>query len=252
MSDREFEGRVALITGGSRGLGRAIAIDLARMGASIALNYRANELAAREVEQQIRDEGGEARTFRADVGDADAVRAMCGEVEEGLGAVDLLVTSAGIGVDNDSVHDSTLEDWRHTMVTNVDGTYLPLMAVKNAMCERGYGRIVCMASVAGLRERPNLFAYSVSKAAVIALVRSAAPALGPKVRINCVAPGLIETDMTADVEPAWRQSVLDEQAIDRFGVPEDIAGATCFLLSDRASFMTGQTIVVDGGRVMLP
>ena len=252
MAEREFEGRVALVTGGSRGIGRAIAIQLAHAGARIAINYEANQAAANDTRDRIREAGGDCDLFPANVADQSAVQAMCLDIEKRLGGVDLLVANAGVGSAADSVSESTFEGWRHIIDVNLHGTYLPLMAVKGAMLDRGYGRIVCIASVAGLRERPQMFGYSVSKAAVIAMVRSAAPALGPSVRINAVAPGLIETDMAADTGAAWRESVQREQTIKRMGQPEDIAEAVCFLLSDRSSFMTGQTVVVDGGRVMLP
>jgi 3-oxoacyl-[acyl-carrier protein] reductase len=142
--------------------------------------------------------------------------------------------------------------WRRTMTVNVDGTYLPVMAVKDGMLERGFGRIVCISSIAGLLPRGKMIAYSVSKAAVIAFTRSCADAFGPDIRVNCVAPGLIETDMGKSVGADLMQRMRDEAFLKRIGKPEEIAETVLFLLSERSSFITGQTFVADGGRVTLP
>jgi 3-oxoacyl-[acyl-carrier protein] reductase len=251
MTERVFEGRVALVTGGSRGIGRAICLALAREGARVAVNYRKDEAAAASACEAIRAEGGEAEAFRADVADESAVQAMVTGVESSLGPVDLLVTSAGVVRAEDHGR-MRFEPWRRVLSTNVDGTYLPLMAVKDGMIARGYGRIVCVGSIAGLRPRPRMIAYSVSKAAVVALTRSCAAAFGPAVRVNCVAPGLVASDMTADMDESMREAMIDEAVIKRIGEPGDIADAVVFLLSERSSFITGQTLVADGGRVMLP
>ena len=251
MSTNEHENKTALVTGGSRGIGRAVCLALAREGARVAINHVGNEAAAQTTQALIQEEGREAAIFRADVSDPRAVSRMVGEVQSSLGPVDLLVTSAGIA--RVAAHrEMDFESWRETMAINVDGTYLPVMAVKDGMIDRGYGRIVCIASIAGLRPRGKMIAYSASKAAVIGFARSCAEAFGPDVRINCVAPGLVETDMGLSVGAEVMQRMKEEAFLKRIGKPEDIAETVLFLLSERSSFTTGQTYVADGGRVTLP
>ena len=251
MSSREHANRTALVTGGSRGIGRAISNALAREGARVAINYVGNKAAAETTLADIRNHGGEAAIFQADVSDPAAVSRMVGEVEGTLGPVDLLVTCAGIA--RVAVHTAMdFDTWRETMAINVDGTYLPVMAVKDGMIERGSGNIVCLTSIAGLRPRGKMIAYSASKAAVIGFARSCAEAFGPAIRVNCVAPGLIETDMGLSLGAEALQRMKEEAYLKRLGKPEDIAETVMFLLSERSSFTTGQTYVADGGRVTLP
>jgi 3-oxoacyl-[acyl-carrier protein] reductase len=247
MSNKDLEGKTALVTGGSRGIGRATCLALAREGARVAVNYLSNAEAAREAVADIEGLGGEAMMIEADVSDPDSVAA----VQSGLGPVDLLVTSAGIA---QAEHHSemTFESWRHMMSVNLDGTYLPVMAVKDGMLDRGYGRIVCIASIAGLRARGKMITYSTSKAGVIAFARSCAEAFGPAIRVNCLAPGLIETEMGASMGPETMQRFADEAYLKRVGRPEEMAETVLFLLSERSSFTTGQTYVADGGRATLP
>ena len=226
-------------------------IALARAGVNVAVNYHSNEQAAQQTQQDLQALGARCRLFQADVADPDAVTGMTNAVEQQLGPIDLLVTSAGIAhVGAHTELDFTT--WQHLMRTNVDGTYLPVMAVKDGMLARGYGRIVCIASIAGLAARGRMIPYSVSKAAVIGLVRSCAQAFGPTVRVNGVAPGLIETDMTEDMDAEMKQRMREESFLQRLGQPEEIAATVLFLLSAQSSFTTGQTLVSDGGRVTLP
>ena len=251
MSDKELQGKTALVTGGSRGIGRATCLALAREGARVAVNYVSNEKAAREVVAEIKQLGSEAMVVGADVSDPGSVAEMVATVEHGLGPVELLVTSAGIAK---AEHHSkmTFDNWRRMLSINVDGTYLPVMAVKDGMLDRGFGRIVCLASIAGLRARGGMITYSTSKAAVIAFARSCADAFGPAIRVNCVAPGLIETEMGAQMGAEAMQRIADEAPLKRNGQPEEIAETVLFLLSERSSFTTCQTYVADGGRVTLP
>lgn len=251
MSTREHENKTALVTGGSRGIGRVVCLALAREGARVAINFVGNEAAAEATRALIRDEGGEAAIFQADVSDPQAVAGMIGDVESRLGPVDLLVTSAGIA--KVAAHsEMQFDSWRETMAINVDGTYLPVMGLKDGMIERGFGGIVCLTSIAGLRPRGTMIAYSASKAAVIGFARSCAEAFGPSIGINCVAPGLIETDMGVSMGPVALQRTKEEAFLKRLGRPEDIAETVLFLLSERSSFTTGQTYVADGGRMTLP
>jgi 3-oxoacyl-[acyl-carrier protein] reductase len=251
MNTKEFEGRTALVTGGSRGIGRATCLALAAAGARVAVNYTNDQQAAEQTVASAEELGAEAMMVKADVADPDAVAAMVEAVENGLGPVDLLVTSAGVAkVEHHS--EMTFESWRRMLAVNLDGTYLPVMAIKDGMLDRGYGRIVCISSVAGLRARGTLITYSTSKAAVIAFARSCAESFGPVIRVNCVAPGLIDTDMGASMGADAIQHVSDEAYLKRIGRPEEIAETILFLLSERSSFTTGQTYVADGGRVTLP
>jgi 3-oxoacyl-[acyl-carrier protein] reductase len=249
---KEFEGRTALVTGGSRGIGRAICVRLAQEGSRVAINYASNEAAALETQRLVEAEGAQGQIVQADVSDPEAVARMIGETERGLGPVDLLVTSAG--VPEVGTHEQIdFASWRRTMAVNLDGTYLSIMAVKDGMLARGDGRIVCIASIAGLRPRPTMLAYGTSKAAVIAFARNCSEALAPAVRVNCIAPGLIDTDMPAgSLTPEVRRRMIEATPLKRIGRPEDIAELALFLLSERASFITGQTYVADGGRVTLP
>jgi len=251
MSDNELKGKTALVTGGSRGIGRATCLALAREGVRVAVNYVSNAEAARETVADIERLGAEAMMVEADVSDPESVAAMVAAVESGLGPVDLLVTSAGIAA-MEHHSEMTFENWRRMLSVNLDGTYLPVMAVKDGMLDRGYGRIVCIASIAGLRARGRMITYSTSKAGVIAFSRSCAEAFAPTIRVNCVAPGLIETDMGASAGAETMQRMSDDAFLKRIGQPEEIAETALFLLSERSSFTTGQTLVADGGRVTLP
>jgi 3-oxoacyl-[acyl-carrier protein] reductase len=252
MAAQELAGRTALVTGGSRGIGRAVCVRLAQEGARVGINYARNEEAARATERLVRAAGAECALLMADVSDREAVSAMVAEAERRLGPIDLLVTSAGIAP-AEVRGDVPFETWRRIMAVNVDGTFLPIMAVKDGMMARGFGRIVCFASIAGLRPRPAMLAYSTSKAAVIGLARSCSEAFAPHVRINCIAPGLIDTDMpAASLDRATRQRMIDATPLQRIGRPEEMAELALFLLSERSSFTTGQVYVADGGRVTLP
>ncbi len=249
--NQTISGSVALVTGGSRGIGRSISLALASRGIKVAVNYVSDQSAAEEVLNELRSNGGDGATFRADVADESDVTEMVGQIESELGPIDLLVTNAGIGAP--TAHDNfDMQAFRKIMRVNVEGTVLPVMAVKDGMLSRGRGSIVCISSIAGLRSRPRMIAYSTSKAAVIGFVRNMAGALGPDVRVNGIAPGLIKTDMTESMDPKVLVDMEEEAFVKRLGVPEDISGAAVFLLSDAAGFISGQTFVVDGGRVTLP
>ena len=176
---------------------------------------------------------------------------MVAETEKTFGPIDLLVTSAGI-VRRENHETLSFEIWKEIMEVNLDGTFLPVMALKDGMLKRGFGRIVCIASIAGLRPRPNNIAYSASKAGVIGFVRSCSEALAPSIRINCLAPGLIETDMISTLATEKRKAMIEATPIPRTGTVEEMANVVHFLLSEKASFVTGQTYVADGGRVTLP
>ena len=250
MTDQAL-GRVALVTGGSRGIGRAIAAALGKRGVKVAINWVANEFAAQQTLEEVRVGGGDGGTYQADVASEREVGKMVTAVESDLGPIDMLVTSAGI-MEAGGYQQLDLETFQQVMRVNVEGTFLPVMAVKDGMIARGRGSIVCISSIAGLRSRPRIIAYSTSKAAVIGFVRSCAGAFGPNVRVNGIAPGLIRTDMTESMDPDVLAGMEQEAFVKRLGVPADISAAVLFLLSDDAGFISGQTFVVDGGRVTLP
>ena len=250
MADKEFTGKVALITGGSRGIGRATAVKLAREGADIAINYLSRDAGAEEAKGLVEREGGRCVLVKGDVSKPEDVEAMAAQTREALGPIGLLVANAGLSI-LESHEEISWKTWRQTMSVNLDGTFLTVMAVKDEMLRNGYGRIVCISSVAAIRPRKMQIHYASSKAALHGLVRSFADAFAPHVRINGIAPGLIETEMGALVGPDRTQEIIAATPLARLGQPEEIANTAYFMLSDLSSFMTGQTIPVSGGRAML-
>ncbi len=255
MTDRELAGRIALVTGGSRGIGRAVCRRLARAGAWVAINHSSSHEAAAETLAQIGAEGGEGGVYQADVSSFEATDAMFGSIEADRGPVDLLVTNAGIASFRDDV-DMPVELWRRILSVNLDGTFNCVWRAREHMLARGDGRIVCISSINGLApttmRRDRLIAYGTSKSAIIGFSRNCAVAFGPAIRVNCVAPGLVDTEMTRDMPDEMRQRIVASTPAGRAGTPDDIAELTYFLLSDAAGFMTGQTCVASGGLVTLP
>tara|TARA_B100000482_G_C12515499_1_gene262315 strand:- start:79 stop:837 length:759 start_codon:yes stop_codon:yes gene_type:complete len=252
MKNLEFKGKVALITGASRGIGRAIAIELAKNGANIAINYNSNFKSAKETQKLVNKTGVKSEIIKADVSKEKSIKLLIKQTEKKLGPIDLLVTNAGIALLSKDPLKLDYKIWKKTMATNVDGTLLPIKEVLPGMIKRKYGRIVCLSSIAGLGMRPNMITYGTSKAAVIALVRNLSAAVAPHIRINSVAPGLIETDMIESLDKKTRKNMIENTPLKRIGKPQDIANSVCYLLSDRSDYTTGQTIVTDGGRVPLP
>lgn len=247
-----FAGKVALVTGGSRGIGRATALRLAAEGADVAISYATRAAQAQQVVREIASLGRRGLALPADVAQPDQVAQLVVATREKLGSIDLLAHCGAIS--NICTHEElTFERWKETIDVNLHGTFLVVFAVKDAMIARGFGRIVTLSSIAGLRPRQMQIHYSTSKAGVVALTRSCAEAFGPhNVRINCVAPGLVETEMVhvlSDERLAELTAVTPQR---RIGQPEEIAATIRFLLSEESSFITGQTVVVSGGREMLP
>jgi 3-oxoacyl-[acyl-carrier protein] reductase len=252
MNSTEFKGKVALITGASRGIGRAIAIELAKNGAAISINYNSDIKSAKETQKLVNKTGVKSEIFKADVSKQKDIKNLIKNTEKKLGPIDLLVTNAGIAMVSKKPLELDYNTWKKTMATNVDGTLLPIKEVLPGMIKRKFGRIVCISSVAGLGMRPNMITYGTSKAAVIALVRNLSSAIAPHVRINSVAPGLIETDMIQALDKKARKTIVETTPLKRIGKPQDIANTVCYLLSEKSDFTTGQTLVTDGGRVPLP
>ncbi|MDP6444074.1 MAG: SDR family NAD(P)-dependent oxidoreductase [Pirellulaceae bacterium] len=252
MGDGEFAGRTALVTGGAKGIGRACCDALAEQGARVAINYLSSREQAERAAADIRERGGQARAFAADVSQHEQVEQLVRNVEDELGPIDLLVNNAGV-FDFVAHDETTPELWRRTLDCNLTSAYLVSWAVKTSMIERRFGRIVNVASIAALRARPMSIAYAVSKAGMVALTKSLAEAVAEHgVRVNAIAPGLIQTEILDGVDQASLDALIAATPMKRIGQPDDISDVVVFLLSDRSRFMTGQTLVASGGRVKLP
>lgn len=239
--------KVALITGSSRGIGRAEAIKLAMDGYAVCINFIEREDKAEELVNELTAKGFEAMYFRADVANGDEVRAMVSAVEEKLGKITLLVNNAGISTQC-LFQDMTEEYWHRMVDVNLTGAFNTTKAVLPNMLHEHSGCIINTASIWGLHGASCEVAYSATKHAVVGLTKSLAQELAPSgIRVNCVAPGVINTDMVKILGDDIKKMLEDETPIGRIGTPEDIAAVVSFLASDAASFITGQAICSDGG-----
>lgn len=248
-SSPSLEGQVAIVTGASRGIGRAVAIALAASGAQVVVNYARSSAAADEVVAQIAEAGGSAAAIQADVSQTDQVDALINGTLEKFGRVDILVNNAGITRDTLLLR-MKLEDWQAVIDLNLTGVFLCTRAVAKIMLKQRSGRIVNIASVAGQMGNPGQANYSAAKAGVIGFTKTVAKELASRgITVNAVAPGFIETDMTDDLSNT--DDIRKFIPLGRFGQPEDIAGMVRFLAADpAASYITGQVFNVDGGMVM--
>ena len=245
-----LDGKTALVTGASRGIGRAIALRLAAEGARVAINYAGNVKAAEEVKAAIEAAGGTAILCRADGADSAAVEAMVADVAKEFGAIDILVNNAGITRDTLLMRMKD-EDFAKVLDTNLKGVFYCTKAVSKLMMKKRSGRIVNMASVVGLVGNAGQTNYAAAKAGVIGFSKSAAKELASRgITVNAVAPGFIGTDMTADLPESVKEKALSDIPLGRAGQPEDVANAVLFLASEQASYITGQVVHVDGGMVM--
>lgn len=242
--------RVALVTGASRGIGRAIALELAEEGYAVCVNYLEHRQQAEEVAETIRRRGGSAMAVQADVADRASVTAMVRETEAALGPVTLLVNNAGIA-GQIQFQDITDEQWDRYLSVNLGGTRNTIQAVLPHMLHVKAGSIVNISSIWGLRGASCEVAYACTKAALIGLTRSLALELAPsQIRVNCVAPGVINTDMVQVLGQETLRQLAEETPLGRLGTPEDVAHAVVFLASDKASFLTGQVLSADGGFIV--
>ena len=246
----DLNGRVALVTGAGRGIGRATALRLAQQGAQVVVNYNASEAPAEEVVAQITADGGKAVAIKADVSDAAQIDAMVGRVTKELGGLHILVSNAGITRDNLLMRMSQSE-WDDVLNTNLRATYFLVKAVSRQMVRQRYGRIVAVSSVVGLTGNVGQANYAAAKAGLIAFIKSVAGEFAQRnITANAVAPGFIETDITAGLPEEVKKAILGRIPMDRYGRPEEVAAAIAFLAGDDASYITGQVLNIDGGMVM--
>ena len=245
-----MEGRVALVTGGGRGLGRAIAVRLAGEGAKVAISYRSNDAAAGEAAELVRKAGVGCETFKGDVSSLEDVEALMQDVGEAFGPVEILVNNAGTTRDNILLRMKDAE-FEEVLATNLKGTYLCTRAVLRGMVRARWGRIVNISSVVGLLGNAGQANYAASKAGMIGFTKSVAREVaGRGITANAVAPGYVETELTGALPENVKEQILGQVPVGRFGEPEEIAEVVAFLAGDRAAYVTGQTIAVDGGMVM--
>ncbi len=246
----DLQGKVAVVTGASRGIGRAIALDLSRRGASVVVNYNQSAAEARQVAETVESEGGQALAVQADVGDFDQAADLIKATVDTFGRIDILVNNAG------TTRDQLLmlmkeEDWDLVLRTNLKSVFNCCKAVARKMVRQRSGRIVNVSSVSGIAGQGGQTNYCASKAGMIGFTKSLAKELGPRnITVNVVAPGFVDTDLTADLPEDLKQRGIDLTPLGRTGQAEEIAYAVAFLASDLASFITGEVLTVDGGLVM--
>jgi len=246
----KLKDKVALITGGSRGIGREIALELARNGANIGLTYVRGEDKAKEVVNEIEAMGVKALAIKANVSIEAEVIQMTKAMEERFGTIDILVNNAGITKDNLLIRMKE-EDWDEVMNVNLKGTFLCTKAISRIMMKKRYGKIINMASVVGIMGNAGQGNYSASKAGVIGFTKSMARELASRgIRVNGIAPGFIETDMTDVLKEDVKEEMLRAIPLKAFGKPKDIADLVIFLASEKSDYITGQIINVDGGMLM--
>ncbi|MGE7608515.1 3-oxoacyl-[acyl-carrier-protein] reductase [Peribacillus frigoritolerans] len=245
-----LKGKKALVTGASRGIGREVALELARQGADVAINYSGSEAKANEVVDEIKALGRKAFAIQCDVANSESVTSMIKEVVEQFDRVDILVNNAGITRDNLLMRMKE-DEWDSVINTNLKGVFLCTKAVTRQMMKQRSGRIINMASIVGVSGNAGQANYVAAKAGVIGLTKTTAKELASRgITVNAIAPGFISTDMTGELPEDVQKAMLDQIPLARFGDPKDIAAVASFLASDASKYMTGQTLHVDGGMVM--
>ena len=250
MLVKPLEGRVAIVTGSSRGIGRAVAIELARQGCRVVVNYRSEAVAANEVVEAIVNEGGLALAVQADVTIVSEAQALVDAAVAAFGTVDILVNNAGIARDMLLLRMDE-RDWDAVLDTNLKGAFLCIKAVQKLLLKKRSGRIINIGSVVGLGGNVGQANYAAAKAGLVGLTKSLAKEFGPRnITVNLVAPGFIQTDMTAKLGEELIAKALERTPLGRLGQPEDVARAVAFLASDAAAYITGQVLCVDGGMTM--
>ena len=244
----EFEGKVALITGGSMGIGTAISLELAKNGANVALTYRSHESEALAIAGEIESMGRKAKAYRIDVSEFDAVQTLVEAVIEEFGRLDILINNAGMNWDG-VVWKMTEEQWDKVIDVDLKGTFNFIRAVAPLFREQKSGKIINITSINGLRGKFGQSNYSAAKAGTIGLTKTVAREMGKyNVNVNSVAPGMILTDMFKDLPEEFKQKAADETVFNRLGYPEDVAHVVTFLASEKSRHITGEVIKVDGGQ----
>jgi 3-oxoacyl-[acyl-carrier protein] reductase len=247
----DLTGKAAVVTGGSRGIGRAIVLRLAEQGADAAFSYRGNETAAREVAAAVEGLGRRALAVQGDAAQPESAEALVRAALDVFGKVDILVNNAGITRD-DLIMRMSLESWREVLETNLFGAFYAIKAVARPMLKARQGRIINITSVSGQAGQMGQANYSSAKAGLIGLTKATARELASRgITCNAVAPGFVATELTASLGEDWRAKILEQTPLGRFGQPEEIAAAVAFLASDEAGYITGQVLGVDGGLVMM-
>ena len=245
-----MEGKVAVVTGASRGIGKAIAVKLASKGATVVINYNGSRERAEEVKNEVESAGGKAVIIQCNVADFDACKEFIETVIKEQGRIDILVNNAGITKDGLLMKMSE-EDFDKVLDTNLKGTFHTIRAALRQMIRQRSGRIINMASVVGVSGNAGQANYSASKAGVIGLTKSVAREIGSRgITVNASAPGFIDTEMTAVLPDDVKKAMGEQIPLKRFGTTEDVAQAAVFLASDRAAYITGQVLCVDGGMAM--
>lgn len=245
-----LEGKIAVVTGASRGIGRAIALDLAKRGAKVIVNYSGSEQKAAEVVEEIVANGGSAIAVQASVANADDVSNLMKKALDEYGRIDILVNNAGITRDNLLMRMKD-EEWEDVISTNLKGVFLTTKAVSRQMMKQRVGRIINISSIVGASGNPGQANYVAAKAGVVGLTKSVALELASRnITVNAVAPGFIETEMTEKLPEDVKTTMLNQIPLQAFGKADDVAAAVAFLASDEASYITGQTIHVNGGMYM--
>ena len=247
---QDFLNKVALVTGGSRGIGRAIAQELGKRGAQVVLSYAGNEVAATETVKAIIDAGGKARAIRFDVTDSEACSAAIDDVVKEFGRLDVLVNNAGVAIDGLLMRFKDA-DWDKTIDTNLKGAFMLMRAVSRPMMKQKGGAIVNVSSIVGEMGNAGQAAYAASKAGLLGLTKSVARELASRnIRVNAVTPGFITTDMTSALSAELKEKMADAIPLSRIGNAEEVASAVAFLASDAASYITGEVLKVNGGMYM--
>lgn len=245
-----LQGKVAIVTGGSRGIGRATSLALAQAGATVVINYRGNQAAADELVALIEKADGRALAIQADVSQSEDVERLFKQSMDTYGRLDILVNNAGVTRDTLLLRMKEA-DFDAVINTNLRGTYLCTRAALRPMTKARGGRIINISSVVGLIGNAGQANYSAAKAGLIGFTKATAREMASRhITVNAIAPGYIDTEMTSGLGDQIKAAILENVPLGRLGTPEDIAGVVCFLASDMASYITGQTIVVDGGMVM--
>jgi 3-oxoacyl-[acyl-carrier protein] reductase len=246
----KLNGKTAIVTGASRGIGRSIALMLANEGAKVVVNYSGSQAKAEEVVETIRQNGGEAIAIQANVSNSESVQAMVGEALAHFGSVDILVNNAGITRDN-LIMRMKEDEWDDVINTNLKGVFLCTKAVTRQMMKQRSGKIVNISSIVGVAGNAGQANYVAAKAGVIGLTKTTAKELASRnINVNAVAPGFITTEMTDELPEDIKNQMLSQIPLSKLGNPEDVAKAVLFLSSSDSDYMTGQTLHIDGGMVM--